>query len=421
MREVLLPGMMSDMRRLRSLSSAHFLALLALIFAVAAPASAALVTATGIAPNAVQSKHIKNGSITSADLAANSVTTKQIKAGSVNGTKLTAGSVGTAQIADGSITAADLAPGTIPAPPAIVPPPNQLTTGAVTSAIIADGTITAADIAPGTVTATQIAAGTIAATQLGTASVAADELADDAVTSSKVLNGTILAADIAADAVTATQIATGAVTGAKILDATITSADIAPGAVSTASIADGSVATNKLADGSVTGAKLSAVVGAAVNTGAAQSIPHDTLDFGSELAYTTDEGDGQLVSFVGGASAFATAGMVDLVGAPTRVTITQSGLYQVTANVVWSQNSTSYREVEIVAGATAVAGSGTIVAMNRAQALTSNPARTYQNVTGLVALTAGDWITLRVSQASGSALDLVRAKLDLVRTGSAPS
>ena len=54
------------------------LAVVAIILAASGTAGAALITSTGIAPNAIQSKHIKAGAVTTSDLANKAVTNAKL-------------------------------------------------------------------------------------------------------------------------------------------------------------------------------------------------------------------------------------------------------------------------------------------------------------------------------------------------------
>ncbi|MBC7462082.1 MAG: hypothetical protein H7287_12025 [Thermoleophilia bacterium] len=344
-----------------SVTSARGLSIVAIVIAVGTPASAAtvLITAKQLAANSVTSKAIKNGSVSNADLGLASVTAKNLAKGSVTTTALGAGAVTSANIAAGAVTASQLAPGTIPTPT----PAFTLNDGMVTGA------------------------------KLAASSVGASNLATGAVTGTKLLDGTVDSADIAAGAITAGKIGTGAVTSTAILDGTITAADAAP------------------------------AIGASLDTTTVQAINNDLWNGSSAQNYVDEELDGFYLDFGTSTTPWATTGMINTATNPSRITVTIPGLYQVNAATGWNQNSTGYREISLVVNGTQGApapGTGTVAAISRVQA-SSNTTRTLQTISTTVALTAGDYIGVRVSQDTGSALNLIHGSLSLVRIGSTPT
>ncbi|MFN5876563.1 MAG: hypothetical protein ACK45E_09820, partial [Ignavibacteria bacterium] len=66
-----------------------------------------------IAPSAVNSMMIEDGTVSAADIADNAVTTTKIADGNVTGAKLADGAVTTAKIQDGNVTGAKLADGAV--------------------------------------------------------------------------------------------------------------------------------------------------------------------------------------------------------------------------------------------------------------------------------------------------------------------
>lgn len=111
---------------------------------------------------------VKANGVTSNEIAPGAVTTAEILNGTILSQDISAGGVTSANILDGTIVTADIA------------------TGGVTSTNILDGTIVTGDIATGGVTSTNILDGTIVS----------GDIATGGVTSTNILNGTILPVDI---------------------------------------------------------------------------------------------------------------------------------------------------------------------------------------------------------------------------------
>jgi hypothetical protein len=103
-----------------------------------------------IAPSAVNSLMIQDGTIATVDLADNAVTTQKIADGSVTNAKLADNAVSTTKIQDGAVTGPKLAD------------------GAVSTAKLQDGSVTAAKLADGAVTADKLANTAVVAGTYGT-------------------------------------------------------------------------------------------------------------------------------------------------------------------------------------------------------------------------------------------------------------
>jgi hypothetical protein len=349
--------------RRRRLDTAHLLAVIAIVLAIVAPAGAALVNAKGLATNAVESRHIKNGQVRTADIGAKAVTEKQLAAGAVTAPSLGTGAVGTVQVADASLTGTDLV----------------------------DGSVTAVDLAPGTVGASALAAGSISSSLLADGSVTASKLVASSVSSATIADATITSADIA----------TGAITSAKIATGAIGEAEIGPGAVDSIELADGSVTTIKLADGSVSGAKLGAVVGAGL-TAVDVAVAQDGLD-----APPAEDNDGTVVGF--DTELWDTAAMWAL-GSPTNIVLPSDGLYQAETWVYWQSNTSGTREAQIV-------HDGAIVAQDRRLAGSGVGGLMNQTIVATFDGNAGDIVRVRLSQNATATLDADTVRMTIRRVG----
>ena len=361
-------------RRFARIDSAHLLALVAILVALAAPAGAALVNARGIANNAVLSRHIKNGSVTSADLAARSVTNRQLGVGAVKAPNLANGSIGTNQVADGSLTGADLV----------------------------DGSVSAFDLAPGTVGASALASGSITASLLADGGVSTADLADGVVTSAKLADGAVTGSKLGSLSVTGGKLADGAVTSSKFATGAVDETAIGAGAVDSIELASGAVQTAHLADGSVTGTKLGQVVGTSL-AATAVNVPADP-----DIAPTLDETNGLVVPFT--TERFDTAAMWDP-GTPGSIVLPSDGVYDIRAWVDWDADNDGWRELQIVVDA------GVEAQERRSTFNGTLGNRSNMTISTIVAGVAGEVVQLRISQAAGNALLANRVRLQVVRLG----
>ncbi len=170
---------------------------------------------------------------------------------------------------------------------------------------------------------------------------------------------------------------------------------VAPLAVGTGKIADQAVNSSKVDDGSLTGLDLapgsiSTDLFAATNPAArvtntaAQSIPDttDTFLIWDNVRYDSD------ALFNG--------------GDPTKLTAPVSGVYAVTAQVIWAPDTAGQRQVELLVNndanpfaLTVGSPSGTGVQLS-------------QTATTQLLLQQGDFVTVRVRQTSGSPLNVTK-------------
>lgn len=152
------------------------------------------ITAGKLAPNAVDDLRIADGSVHTAELADGAVTLTKLATNSVDATKIIDLSVGTTEIGNQAVTNAKLALGSVDA--------TKIAAGAVGTAQLADSAVTSTKLAPNSVDTTKIV----------DQSVDTKELADKAVTNVKLANGAVDASKIAMGAVGTAQLADSAVT-----------------------------------------------------------------------------------------------------------------------------------------------------------------------------------------------------------------
>jgi hypothetical protein len=174
---------------------------------------------------------ILDGSITTEKLANNAVNTAKLQDASVTNSKLAPNAITTDKILDGTIQRADVAPN-FKAPEADIAdsvrrvPPFAIPDGSITSQKIRDGEVKSIDIEDGAITQAK--------------------LADNSVTNAKILNG----------AVTTEKIAEASITTSKIADNSITTLKLADLSVSTAKIQDGAITNSKIQEGAITSDKI---------------------------------------------------------------------------------------------------------------------------------------------------------------------
>ncbi|MBI3817742.1 MAG: hypothetical protein HY286_03540 [Planctomycetes bacterium] len=213
---------------------------------------------TTIAPNTIDSTHIKDAAVSAAKLGSGAVTNSKLAAQSVTSDKLASGAVGGGALADGSVTSAKLADGSITNP--------KLANDSVTSTNIIDGAVSLTKLGRGSVNHDKILSGSVQQDSISNGAVTNDAVADSAVTTNKIADGSVTRnklapgavneTDIADGAVTTPKLADGSVNTVKIADYSVTRNKIAAGAVNETDIADGAITTGKLSDGAVTSGKL---------------------------------------------------------------------------------------------------------------------------------------------------------------------
>ena len=152
---------------------------------------------------------------------AGSIGTNELADASVTNPKLAPNAVTTDKILDGTVQTVDLADASVTNP--------KLAPNAVTTDKILDGTILGIDIAPNTLTGLNIFDGSVNTVDLAPNSVTTDKISDGHVTVLKLADDSVNSDKVIDNSLTADDLADGSVSTNEILDGTITSADLDSG------------------------------------------------------------------------------------------------------------------------------------------------------------------------------------------------
>ncbi|MEB3316252.1 MAG: hypothetical protein VKK32_08590, partial [Candidatus Melainabacteria bacterium] len=246
----------------------------------------ASITNPKLAPDAVTTDKILNGTIVSADIAD----------GTINANDITVNSLTSTNILDGTITLSDLSTSVINAfdstkllssnPGALsgqaitfdglhnavfqsngsnvnlLLPAGSGTlarlsdigapgAGSVTTAALADGSVTNVKLGASAVTTDKILDGTIQTADLADESVTTAKLKAGHVTLIKMAPDSVDSARVVNESLTGADIQDGTISGSDILNSSITAADIALNTITGANIQDASIFTNDIADASI--------------------------------------------------------------------------------------------------------------------------------------------------------------------------
>ena len=249
-------------------------------------------------------------------------------------------------------------------------PNPQIANNAITTLEIAEESILGEDIASGTINTGHIMDGTIQSEDIG----------HNQVTSSNILNGTILNEDLAKNSVTTD----------KIVDGTIATEDLA----------DLSVTSNKIVNGSIDTSKFATlpVVRTFRNS---QNIPN-AVGAGTNIFFTD-------------ADAFDTANMHSTNVNSDRVIAPISGYYQVTAQLGWPSVTTNglsgVRTITLKKNDSTIEADSTALETVVSGGAPGTISGSRQNISALVRLEQGEYMTLSVYQISGGSKAAVSISL----------
>ncbi len=192
--------------------------------------------------------------------------------------------------------------------------------------------------------------------------VAGVTLSNNTVRSNNIVNGQVKNADLATNSVGKLKIKSSAIDSTKILDGSVANADLAAGAVTPAKVS-GVPAVRAFNNANVP-----------VPNGTFVPVPLNSERFDTATMHKTD---------------------VDT----SRLTVSAPGIYMVTGNATWLNNTTGARELNI-------RKNGTVVLARVVQPGDPTINTTDQSVTTLVQLAAGDFVELVARQNSGVALTI---------------
>jgi hypothetical protein len=322
----------------------------------------------------------------------NSVGPAQLKEGAVTPPAIDQGAVTASAIKGKAITDSKIKPGAI-TPPALAPgaiTPPSIAAGAITPPAISAGAVGGTQIAQGAVEGGKIAPGAVGAGKIASGAVKEDELADDAVSSAKIKAAAILAGKLADDSVGSEKIKGGAVTTTKLGEEAVDTGKIKGGAVTSPLLGAGAVTTPKIGPLAVTAPTLA--TGAVGTQQLSSSIPAATVQSTSITCRDSNTLSGNHYT----TELFDTANMFPggTGGADYSLRAPVNGIYQVTASQVWAGDGTGgTRSMEFdlrqADGTTPgpVLGSSTVPA-------NSGSIETFQTLTGIYKLTAGQSVEL---------------------------
>lgn len=216
------------------------------------------VTATKIATDAIETKHIKAGQVTADEIAANAVTAEKIIADSIDATKIKTDAIETKHIKAGQVTADEIATNAVIA--------DKILAGAIETTKLAADSVTTEKIAAGAITATEIAADAVTAIKIKAGEIDTGHLAANSVKANQIEAGAIVAGKLATDSVVSTNIQAGQIQAGHIVANAIETQHIKAGQIQTNHIhtdglnaniiKSGTIHADRILFGSITGDKI---------------------------------------------------------------------------------------------------------------------------------------------------------------------
>lgn len=260
---------------------------------------------------------------------------------------------------------------------------GNIKNGAVTNAKIHKGSLLYAAFKRG-----QVARANLAGIKAGgvlTGTYPHPSLAVGSVKAPAIATGAVGSAEIAAGAVGSSELAAGAVRASDIADGSIGPNKIAANSIGQGQIAKGGVGAQEIAAGSVGSSELAPLPGARAYRAAPVTVADGVL---TEIALTD--------------AAYNRAGVWST-DQPARMTARVTGIYAVTAGVLFQSNGSGTRGVWIIpAGDLSNPFAG-----EQQSAVTSGGQPSELNVSTILQLDAGETVAIAVMQTSGGALQVL--------------
>jgi hypothetical protein len=212
-----------------------------------------------------------------------------------------------------------------------------------------------------------------------------NDLGENSVGSGKIADQSVKNNDLSLGASSSNTIADGGIQGVDVKNDTLGGAHIASGAIGTDELGNGTVTPDKI--GTIPAVRATS--------------PFDDPTPGACGFFPSIPGNGTLTPLKFVSEEFDTADMHALACVPerSRVTAPRTGVYQVSAGVVWTNNTTGTRFL----GLRVNGNDDLFYAASRVPSLADIP---EQSVSTLVRLSANEFVEAVVSQNSGSAIQL---------------
>jgi hypothetical protein len=268
---------------------------------------------------------------------------------------------------------------------------DTLAGGGLAAADLRSDSVGTSEVAPDSLTSADLATSSVGSTEIIDGQVTNPDLGSNSVTGIKVALGSLHGTDIAQETLSGNDILDGSLHSSEIAADTLTSSDIGASAVGSSEVANGSLGTAEFA---------SSIPAVHVTRTGNQGVLHDT---GTPLNFNSERYD--------------TASMHSNASNLNRLTAPVTGIYEVTANIMWAAGPFGFRSLYLQRNGT------TLLADETEEAGSAPAGAVSQIVSTEVRLTAGQYVEAEVFQNSGgtrSILSLPEASPEFSMTWVAP-